>query len=252
MLPRCGSVRRVQEAFVHPASGSPAALPRCGPLFRGADGLWYHGDPVDHDFVVQPGRTPSDVTCKVAIWNCRYVGNLQPGTQRHHCTGHTDVGGSGSGRSHFPPVGVEVVEAGDGGLAGGDPVDDGADFGGSGASGSGRVASGPGDGTGGGRPVVHGGGVLGFLEEDDGGPPDGPPPAPPPPTPPSGWLPLSDYWEARVGKDAWVRHHLTRRRALFVPSGGDGPDSETLDACRVTYVTFVDGTKRVLRDEWPP
>ena len=60
-----------------------------------------------------------------------------------------------------------------------------------------------------------------------------------------------DYWEPIPARDAWVRHHVWKRRGLFVPGQTrDGPSLDELDDCRVTQYTFEGGVRDATRDSW--
>jgi len=59
----------------------------------------------------------------------------------------------------------------------------------------------------------------------------------------------ADYWEHDKEHHRWIFHHVSDRKALFVPSQANGgPDPGKLDVSRVTHASFQNGTAKMYVD----
>ena len=264
-----------------------------GPLHFGGDGNVYHGDHERHEFTCYPeSGAPGTGKVWVRHWdhttctmesandfcgNYQFVRSSKPGVNIYKCCGHHQRGEAGD-RGDRPGMPVRADRVGDvrmdgalgpeveGGPAPVTPRAEGL-VGDMLAEALAREERGLDDLVADVEPV--GAPLVGGREE-----PVAPPPGVEPVEP--GDAPrrtrgrerkqaVMDYWEPVLAQSAWVRHHVTPRRALYIPDPADpqGPGSVQLSKTRVTHLSFksglfdvrtdqVDGPepRRLMDDEW--
>ena len=60
----------------------------------------------------------------------------------------------------------------------------------------------------------------------------------------------ADYWEFDQAGHRWIQHHISWRKQVYVPTGDDGgPTWRDLEDCRITELSFSDGTKKTITEK---